>query len=508
MNKKTLTTAVLAGLTGIAGIVSVSNAVHINPDNTGQVLLYPYYTTRGDNVTLISVVNTTSAGKALKVRFIEGVNSREVRDFNLYLSPFDVWTANISDNGSGGQFVTRDNSCTAPQFFDPATGTSAGAPGSDFTNLLYADEDDFGPFGLDRTREGYVEIIEMGTVTDATEGSLTALTHTGPDVDANGDILPADCDQIESAWINNPPGPNSYWVADPQTDMAEPTGGLFGDGTVVNVPGARAFGYNATALDAFYVPDLANPVSLHNEPGNTAPDLFSAFPATSNTILATGSGAPVVVSDTWGAGVQAVTAVLTTNQVMNQYDVDDAINGQSEWVVTHPTKRFHVYFGGGPGTPIPPFTQAHTVDQLACEEFNMVIWDRNELERGSESGTVPPSPNPGSDPDITQLCFETNVISFNDSDERAAAGQSAILGSKLDIGFDVGNANNIPVPFQSGWGQASFAQTAVNGTNEYVGLPVVGFGVRTADNAGINALFGAAFEHAYARVIQSASIEP
>jgi len=66
MNKKTLTTAVLAGLTGIAGIVSVSNAVHINPDGTGQVLVYPYYTTRGDNVTLISIVNTKKMARPLK----------------------------------------------------------------------------------------------------------------------------------------------------------------------------------------------------------------------------------------------------------------------------------------------------------------------------------------------------------------------------------------------------------------------------------------------------------
>jgi hypothetical protein len=43
--------------------------------------------------TLMSVVNTTASTKAIKVRFREGRNSLEVLDFNVFLSPFDVWTA-------------------------------------------------------------------------------------------------------------------------------------------------------------------------------------------------------------------------------------------------------------------------------------------------------------------------------------------------------------------------------------------------------------------------------
>src|SRR6056297_3229872 len=107
MKRNTLTAAVFAGLTGVAGMVSVSHAVNLNPDGLGQVLLYPYYTVRGGNDTLISVVNTTSDVKAVKVRFIEALNSAEVLDFNLYLSPFDVWTAALTETDSGGgQMIT------------------------------------------------------------------------------------------------------------------------------------------------------------------------------------------------------------------------------------------------------------------------------------------------------------------------------------------------------------------------------------------------------------------
>src|SRR6476646_1978383 len=95
MNRNSLTTAVIAGIAGVAGIANLANAVNINPDGLGQVLIYPYYTTNAGQATLLSVVNTTAVGKAVKVRFLEGYNSREVLDFNLFLSKYDVWTAEV-----------------------------------------------------------------------------------------------------------------------------------------------------------------------------------------------------------------------------------------------------------------------------------------------------------------------------------------------------------------------------------------------------------------------------
>lgn len=84
-----------AVLASVAAIVTMSTshdarAVHINPDGLGQLLFYPYYTVRNGNVTAMSIVNTTSLTKAVKVRFLEGKNGREVLDFNLFLSPTDV----------------------------------------------------------------------------------------------------------------------------------------------------------------------------------------------------------------------------------------------------------------------------------------------------------------------------------------------------------------------------------------------------------------------------------
>ncbi len=63
MNRKNLTAAVLAGLAGVAGIVGSAQAVNINPDGLGQVLIYPYYTVNAGNQTVLSVINTTSDAK-------------------------------------------------------------------------------------------------------------------------------------------------------------------------------------------------------------------------------------------------------------------------------------------------------------------------------------------------------------------------------------------------------------------------------------------------------------
>jgi hypothetical protein len=157
--KKVLVSAVLAGMGAAAG---AAHAVYLDPNGQGQALIYPYYSVQGGNNTYVSVVNTDSANvKVVKVRFREGRNSREVLDFNLYLSPNDVWTgavipADSASATSGGRLITADVSCTNPAI--PSTGV-------DFRNYLYSGANDDGAGqGLDRSREGYVEMIEMGTL--------------------------------------------------------------------------------------------------------------------------------------------------------------------------------------------------------------------------------------------------------------------------------------------------------------------------------------------------------
>ena len=128
MKRNTLTTAVIAGLSGVAGIANISNAVNINPDGLGEILVYPYYTVRDGQSTILSVVNTTEQAKAVKVRFLEGRNSVEVLDFNLYLSMYDVWTGTVfdaeGDDAGLASLTTEDRSCTVPDIARGGLGTA------------------------------------------------------------------------------------------------------------------------------------------------------------------------------------------------------------------------------------------------------------------------------------------------------------------------------------------------------------------------------------------------
>lgn len=86
LSRKKLAGGAVAALICIT-TMQTSQAVHIDPDNVGQVLIFPYYTVRNNHSgnaynTLISVMNTSFNAKAVKVRILEGMNSREVLDFN------------------------------------------------------------------------------------------------------------------------------------------------------------------------------------------------------------------------------------------------------------------------------------------------------------------------------------------------------------------------------------------------------------------------------------------
>src|SRR5215468_6158158 len=156
-----------------------ARAVSLNPRGLGQVLIYPYYTANAGFGTLLSIVNTTPRGKALKVRFHEGYNARIVSAFNFYLSPYDVWVGQVFDTGTGADSVaalaTNDHSCVVPAFLLPVD-PGSGLPRTNFDATAYSGANaDGGPTTATRTHEGYFDVIEMGEVTNAAHGTLTAI---------------------------------------------------------------------------------------------------------------------------------------------------------------------------------------------------------------------------------------------------------------------------------------------------------------------------------------------
>jgi len=501
--RKALFTAVVAGL----GVAGSAEAVYMSPNRTGQVLVYPYYTVQSAGAnswnTYLSVVNTTSIAKAVKVRVLEGKTSAEVLDFNLFLSPNDVWTAAIVPSdataGSPGRIVTADLSCTRPAI------PPAGEPFRNYQYSTAGSSDALPGTGLERTREGYVEMLEMGTLSGAT---AAAVTH-------NSAGVPANCGVVQAlAFTTIPAG-----------QINAPTGGLMGTGTLINVNAGRDAGYKADALDAW------RNAAFYTDSGFTQPNLGDATPASSVVIssgqidLVTGASTRLTAyrSDfvtTSGvlAGTRAVASVFMHNTVMNEYVLDSGTGSLTDWVITQPLKNQFV----NNVTAAQPYTNVLT-SAGACEVISFTFFNREESGATASGSDFSPLPPAGP---ANSMCWESTVLSIRNGATHMPADttQSTVLGSR--------NLTNVTIRtgFQNGWGSLAFtgvgagnglgavatsqrvslgtdapvAGAVTAGAVTFQGLPVTGFMVRTFSNntltcgtATCQGNYGAAFVHSY-----------
>ena len=482
--RKALTCAVLAGLGGIA---TTAEAVYRNPDGTGMVLIYPYYTvnTAGGNSynTYISVTNTSSQAKVTKVRFREGRTSAEVLDFNLYLSPNDVWVGAVgpdtSDPASAGRlFGNFETSCTYPAI--PA----AGEP---FKNTAYiAGIDALPGTGLDRTREGYVEIFDMATLTGAAAANVT---HT-----AIG-VAPPNCSAMRIDLTTN---------AALFALLTTPTGGLYGEGTIINVGSGASVGYKADALDAYRSGAYYADVSTVNPQLGASASPFSLVMANNRA-----------VTDQWTVGRNAVAAVFMHAEVMNDYILDFNTRSNTDWVLTFPGK--HEFYPSA--TPVAPYTAVLTSNG-ACETSTFTFFDRDEQSTTPPPGGFSPQ-QPGAAPNTGSLCWESTVVSVRNGQAHTSASdlsstnpRSGVLGSRnvlavsvlqspafpagwIDLVFtgtnaaitsvaggDLAASNTIAVPPAFGPVGAP-AGTFTARAHTYFGLPVTGFMVTARSNSSV-----------------------
>ncbi|HEX3895845.1 MAG TPA: hypothetical protein VHW73_06515 [Rudaea sp.] len=463
MNRNSLTTAVIAGIAGVAGIANMASAVNLNPDGLGQVLLYPYYTVNGGQQTLLSVVNTAAVGKAVKVRFLEGYNSREVLDFNLFLSPFDVWTADVfalsdlsSGLGTGAGITTSDNSCTAPVLKESTSGVTNYVAFRTFT--FSGTNSDTGPTDASRTREGHFEMISMADIVTDSDLSVDT-THVngvppGCGTFANGAETPAERDfEAGEAFV-------------------APTSGLFGSAEVVNTSNGTYYSYNADALDGFTAVALATPTS------SLTPSLGQVNPPTSYVF-----DDGILVTSSWtttSEAIDAVSSVFMASNVYNEYAASAAGNG-TDWVLTFPTKRFYVDSSITlTSSPILPFEEEFGAneDGLSCTVVGIVNYDREENTLAATGCGFSPCP-PGQPP--SSICHETNVITFNANSTTNSVLSSTLTSNIVPIGSAGWAALNLnpnpgvsPDDIFNVVGGPHNLRLATNG-NEFHGLPVTGF---------------------------------
>lgn len=524
-----------AAVWGDSGIATISptnaGALIVQPAGTGHILVVPYFNTQGSNATLLNIVNTdTINGKAMKVRFRGGANSDDIFDFQLYLSPGDVWTANIASDAAGAsRMLTSDKSCTLPGSINQSFVLDR-LPPSFTTDQKRA-----------WTREGYIEILNMADVppkaidiVPATDGAAlgtanalyTAIKHVAgvpPCTAATMNTLLADPGTLDAAYT---------------LGFRAPSGGVFANYMIVDVLNSGSYSGEATSISAT---NGLDPVTLQPVParGNivffpqtgaavgAAADLFTADPSLrrifgagatnvqdglggaysngalpapiiaaakfdlpdlSTPYLSLGAYPPVNTDPIDQAAV--LTDSMATMAIKNEVFTDPSVNAVTDWAFSMPTRRYHVALDYRTATPVPAYTNygangwwdyfdgsntsVNDKSQVCVASGGLTAYDREETTQ--TSGFVI---SPGTSSVFT-LCGETTVLSFNAG---GVAAQSALGGA-------VARAD-IAIPYRDGW--VSIATPGAGG----VGLPVVGKAfMRASVPAG---KFGLTFEHRYSR---------
>ena len=470
MNKHRLRVGLLSVLIGTLAAVDTASAVHLSNNGIGQALVYPYYTVNAQQQTLLSVVNSGSSAKAVKVRFREGYNGRSVMEFDFFLSRYDVWTATVfalNDAGfrsSGAAIVTDDRSCTAPAFNSDGTSLPSGRSYLAFRDFAYLSPDDGGPYTIERTREGHFEIIAMA---DLSGPLAAAVTHSG------ANQMPPDCAAVRNLVAG-------------QSGVDPPSSGLFGSAGIINVPNGTYFGYDADALERFTGTALYSTTAQTGYPDlgavNDGPD---ALASQATALVVTPDGATLSTypgADPRSRRIDAVSAVFAAESIYNEYQTAASIAANTDWVFTFPTKAHYVdkQYVGTRTTAIPPFTRLYEAsDGLpgSCILYGKNIYNREEKTTiGSEPG-FPGMPNPTY---LPLLCLETSVLSFLNFSYAPIA--SGALQSRL--------VRNIrPAAGPAGWLRVNLdspaephALLAASNGNVFRGLPVTGFAAISITN--------------------------
>jgi len=522
MKKNILSLAVASGVAGLA--VSAQAAMYLNPEGTGEVLLYPYYNAENGNETSMHIVNTTGSAKAVKVRFMEYVNSQEVLDFNLYMSKNDHFSFTIfsNPNGEGAAIVTRDNSCTVPALGDstvgaPYTGsTTVNADGSTtriqpFLPYQYAAD----AYNSDyRTNVGHVEVIEMGTLFDIADNTETAdvdetftpatwATHSAAGV-------PANCGALVAAWTTGATeATDGAWITTAGLGITAPAGGLYGVSNLLNNSDAAAYGVEAAAIADFW----DGLEEGHSNPGSVLPSLASGDneslvpnAGVFRTLTFTDGTVTESAPNASGRQIDAVSSLFMAESISNDVMTNADLSGETDWIVTFPTRRYYV----NGETVQAPFTDLYAgVDVAAaedgtgavvgapdssCESVVITAWDREESSPAAGTPGAPIfSPAPSTTTTTTalpQLCYETNTIAVNGvSAVNATVSTDTIAAAAISVN----NANG------EGWQRIEFNTTA-NPHNMGVattsagddagrligGLPVMGFAAFEYTNATSN----------------------
>jgi hypothetical protein len=504
------------------GVSTPVQAVNIAQDGLGQVLVFPYYTTKAGWSTLFNLTNTSNKTVIIKVRWREGFNSRDVRDFNVVLSPYDTWTASTGAAIDGARVITADKSCTYPTLTNntepdktkPVEAAPQGTTGINFADFAFTkhgnqdnrDTRDPKFQKMDRTEEGYFEVFNMGSLDNVALLKRKAEAQNGG-AKLTKDELSA-LQVVENAKHvktgGNKARPKSCKDTLPvlrDTEMMlrildAPANVLKGRAILVKGKDGIAAGYDPLVLANF----AGQPI--YQTPDSKDPNLNDADPIAviindddiSKPLVLTQATNPGII----GKNVDAVTQLISRSTVINDYNVTG--DSQTAWVLTFPTKNFYVdralhasstfaTIKNGDPAPLAPFADdvngeafSSQADGKSCFDFNVSMWDREEFDTPDVDIVDQFSPRePGASLEQTRLCYEANILSFGDSDLFSSSLQKSLF-----------KGNEAGLPGLSGWAKVTFGKGGAR-------LPVIGMRVEIRNRGDATVNYGLANNHAYRR---------
>jgi len=445
-------------------------AGQLTPTTTGvgHVLVVPYFTSQGANHSLLNIVNTDEQnGKAVKLRYRGARNSDDLFDITIYLSPGDVWTADVSVDAEGySRLETSDTSCTLPSIRDIKD-----AKNGRFLVHRVLNNDKA------ETREGYIEILNTADIRPGT-ALFTAIKHVNGVAPCTQGVMDAQSVALSAIDPLNTPLARGY---------AWPTGGLMANWAIVDVTSTASFSGEAVALRAtpantidvpgsgriVWAPQTSDVVTALNAEALTADPLFRRGASGTSVLKASSYDFPDLSTPyTIGAAVPADQARdlargFAATRITNEYLTNPSVGFQTDWVFSMPTRRYAVAVNyAGKALVFNNAVNEHFTNQnvtleagtTACVDAGSVRgYDREE---NRVSFVI--SPNP-----IHRFCGETSVAAFNKKETDAT-----LLGAKIARG-DFTNTK-----YLEGW--FTIGTPGVGN-----GLPVVGFAAaKAAGNIG------------------------
>ena len=177
MTKQVFKPLALAAAVSAASLGYTGNAIsaahpEVATNDLGDLALVPYYTVRGQWVTGIHIVNTSDMTQVVKFRLRRATDGMNALDFNLVMSPKDVYAGFLSDDENGNiSWTSPDSTCTVPA-----------TQGNRFT---------MPPLYRAGAESGYVEIIAMGQAADS-QPIAVAAKHSATT------SMPLDCAAVRS----------------------------------------------------------------------------------------------------------------------------------------------------------------------------------------------------------------------------------------------------------------------------------------------------------------------